>query len=292
MSDHGPTTPDHAFCHLVETFALGMTRLIGARLTSLNARLAVLRYRSREPVGFENHPYEDVLLHIRDVARGEYDAYEYVTDISHLTYATTLLDTFLTDCTKFLLLLHPGAIGKNQAVTLEVVLSASTRSDILNQAAVKKVRELGYLPLIARVEFLKDTFGFQVVLPDETKEALEHSSGIRNVAVHDQGIFDPFLTAEGVVDVRKKTCHLHPTNVRANEIWAALSAYSAVVCAITESVVDKILKSKSGEWGARAIALAQRLTRRASQKHTDDTTEPKALAAGDGTIEKPSETEA
>lgn len=252
---------DHAFAHLVESFFLGITRLQGARIVSLNARLAVLRYRAKPPQKADGYPYEDVLAEITKIARSEYEAYEYVTDVSHLTYATTLLDTFLSDCTKFLLLLHPGAIGKNHSVTLDVILAAESRAAVLTQAASKKVRELGHLPFLARVEYLQQTFGLSFSLDEATSKALAHYSDVRNAVVHDQGIFEAFLEDDGTVDVRQKTCPVHPTRVGSEDLKAALEAYSKVFGAIATAVIAKVLKGGTPEWGRRMAAVIKGLDR-------------------------------
>jgi hypothetical protein len=54
----------------------------------------------------------------------EFDSFHYLTDISQLVHATALLDTYLSDTARFLLLLHPGALGMRQALDIHDVLAA------------------------------------------------------------------------------------------------------------------------------------------------------------------------
>jgi hypothetical protein len=92
---------------------------------------------------------------------------------------------------------------------------------------------------------------------------LEHYAGVRNVAVHDQGVFDPFLTDDGTVDVRQKTCALHPTLVRSSDIAPALAGYARIVAEMARSVVTQVLKAEQDDWGVRAIEATERLAAKA-----------------------------
>ncbi len=89
---------------------------------------ALLEYRKEPrvapPIG---GPFEQVLHNLHRIAYDSFDALNYVTDLSHLVYATTLLDTFLSDTTLFLLLLYPRSIGKNQQVPLSSILGLPRR---------------------------------------------------------------------------------------------------------------------------------------------------------------------
>jgi len=96
------------------------------------------------------------------LSMGPCDSHTYVTDLSHLIYATSLLDTFLSETTLFLFLLHPLSMGKNQQVPLRMVIEASSRNETLTQAARARTREISYLPFLGRLQFLRDTFGLRL----------------------------------------------------------------------------------------------------------------------------------
>ena len=109
MSRHNSPTVRKQYHSIAAGFVQGLTRLYEARITSLSMTAAVCRLRIGSvdgPVGAPKHPVIDDLL---SVSYQEFDSFRYVTDVSHLVYATTLLDTFLSDTTRFLLLLFPAA---------------------------------------------------------------------------------------------------------------------------------------------------------------------------------------
>lgn len=240
MDDESKKRAAHAYMHLAQSFGAGLARFHGARVLSLSARIAVLRYHMQPRGDHSGHPHSDVLDLIHAIDPRAYDNYDYVTNVTHLVYATTLLDTFLTDTTKFLLILFPRALGKNQSVSLHAVLGATSRSELVNQAVARKVREISYLPFLARIEYLRETFGLTISLNDTVVQQLEHYSTLRNVVVHDQGIWDSYLDVNDRLQVRAKTCPVHPTPVPSEELMPAIRAYTAVVRQIFAAVIDQV----------------------------------------------------
>jgi len=149
---------DH-YNRVASSFALGMLRLSEARIVALTTVIALHKFHvdhkdSKDPGSFSDVPDE-----LRKISFSECDSFHYVSDASYLVYATTLLDTFLSDTTRFLLLLHPGSIGENHAVPLKALLAAESKNDLLNDAATRRSREIGYLPFLARLEFLRNQYG-------------------------------------------------------------------------------------------------------------------------------------
>lgn len=233
-------TPLDELADITSSFILGVQRLTAARAAALSYSLA---YRCvwAEP----QRPSEtksQALERLVDVKPEEQSAFEYVTDISHLVYATTLLDSFLSDVTKFLVLLYPAALGKGQSVTIDQVLIAVSPSDLINAAVAKKVRELGYLPFLARVDYLRDTFGIRPQIPSDVEALVDHYSGIRHVVVHDQSVFEIRRDASGTVSVHQKTCQLHPTPIDTKQIWGAWRAYWRLAKSVFYEVATRVLK--------------------------------------------------
>ena len=104
------------FSRLVLAYFQGCYRFNDAQLAFELLSAALITYRTSQEVDISEHPYSEVLDYVKRTSTRAYRAFEYVGRISHLVYATTLFDTFISDCTHFLLLLHPRAMGKNHEV--------------------------------------------------------------------------------------------------------------------------------------------------------------------------------
>ena len=229
------------------TFGLGLIRLQEARIARLTVQIVLSRYHLESPKNFSTHPYSEVLAELAKVSYSEFDSFRYVSDASYLVYATTLLDTFLTDTTRFILLLNPGAIGDAQSVSLKALLSARSRSDLITQAATKKAREISYLPFLARLEYLRRTFGLSVTLDEGTTAELAHYADVRNVIVHDQGVFDVDLDDVGTLRIRRKTCPRHPTPVTSDDLDRAKTSYIKCVREVYRDVMQHVLRAPEDE---------------------------------------------
>lgn len=246
------------YVQILATFCAGSVRFWGAEAAYSRLTLALLEYR-RESRGDAppDGPFVDVLNNLHKIAYTSYDALAYVTDLSHLVYVTTLLDTFLTDTTLFLLLLHPQSIGKNQQVSLASILGASSTYQVLTEAAAKKARELSYLSFADRCEYLRETFGLKTDLDEETNRALRHFPNLRNAAVHDQGIFELLLDEAGSVASRVKTCPVHPTRITPDDVESAARAYQSVFVAVATAVMTQCLKYPDNP---ALVAIVQAMT--------------------------------
>jgi hypothetical protein len=171
--------------------------------------------------------------------------FKYLFRFTYLVYATTLFDTFLSDITRFLLLLHPGAIGENKPVPFGDILSSKSINQIVRNAVDAKVRDLASEGFFKRIAFLKDTFGIKVALAKQEEEALRHYSSLRNLTVHDQGCLKLLLTKKGVVEALTKKCPINPKPISYADVEMARKAYSVVVREIYTSVATKVLKVNS-----------------------------------------------
>lgn len=243
------TAPDlekaaSAYGHVVATFDVGMFRFRSAEAAHARLLAALLSYRSLEgPVRQLPEPYQEVFTQLEKIPRSSYDALRYVTDLSLLVYATTLLDTFLLETTTFLLLLFPRSLGKTQQIPVSSLVSASSTSQLVSEAVSRKARELSFLPFVARVEYLRETFGLKYTLHDGDQTALAHFSSIRNAAVHDQGIYELALSDDGTIVCHTRRSAVRPTDISEHEVEAAVGSYRRVAGVIATAVMGQCLKA-------------------------------------------------
>ncbi|HEY2394279.1 MAG TPA: hypothetical protein VGK22_24125 [Candidatus Angelobacter sp.] len=229
------------YLDIASSFIEGLYRLWGAEAASSRLMCALIQFHASGRKGLDG-PLSEILDHLDRVPYSSYDALAYVTNVSHLVYATTLLDSFLTDTSLFLFLLNPQSMGKNSQVSLRTLIQSASRNEALTQAALNKAREISYLPFPARIQFFTDTFGLRIELTPDAVEALTHYPSIRNTAVHDQGIYEIRLEEDGHVTSRQKTCAKHPTHVSPDDVFKAIKAYEKVVGAVAQAVFFQVLK--------------------------------------------------
>ncbi len=230
-----------SYLDVAYSFTQGLLRIWGAEAAFARLMCALTEFRSSGRAGLDG-PASAVLQHLDRIPYSSYDALAYVTNVSHLVYATTLLDTFLSDTTLFLFLLIPHSMGKNQQVPLSTVIQAASKNEALTQAALARSREIGYLPFSGRLQFLRETFGLSLDIDAEAAQALDHYPSVRNTAVHDQGVFKLLLDDNGIVTSKQKTCPLHPTKVTGDDVHKAIHAYETVVRTVAASVFKQVLK--------------------------------------------------
>jgi hypothetical protein len=228
---------------IVTTFMVGYIRFLEAQLASEQLVGALLKFRTQPSRNIVGNEFEAVLDNIRSVKRRAFQSFEYVTDISHLVYATSLLDTFLTETMIFLFMLVPDAMGKNQQVPLRTLIDATSRSSVLKQAAIARAREISYKSFEDRLDFLRSAFGVEIKLDDSTKADLILYTSIRNTAVHDQGVFALHLEDSGSINHSQKACHIHPTQLPEYAPSKAAKAYEKICLVVATDVLMHVLKA-------------------------------------------------
>jgi hypothetical protein len=231
------------YTRILYTFSVGQFRLWGAEAASCRLSVALMAYHHLKGAG-NSHPIgglQEVCDQLDRIPFSSFDSMTYVRDIAHLVYATTLFDTFLTDSTVFLLLLFPDSIGKSQ-VSLSNLLAANSRSEIITQAAVRRAREISYSSFLDRIKFLQDTFGLKVKFEKEAEDALGHYPSVRNIAVHDQGIFELTRDDDGRIHSHQKRCAIHPTPLKPTDVELAAKGYEGIVKEIARAIMADILK--------------------------------------------------
>lgn len=227
---------------VVTSYIGGLLRMHSSRIGHLSLSAVLLEFRAIDRTGPLTGEHVSVLQELRKIAFHEYDAFEYVGNFGHLVYATTLLDTFLTDTTRFIFLAIPASVGKAQGITVSDIMAARSTSELLRKAVDKRARELSYKSFIDRIEFFKDQYSARIELDDDTRQSLEHFSGIRNVIIHDQGYIDFSPEPDGTIKLTQKSCPVHPAYVRREDIRGAVMAYSRVVRNVANAVFRDILK--------------------------------------------------
>jgi hypothetical protein len=221
----------------------GHVRLYNALIASSRLTLAcVLTFATEREKGSENAREARILPIIEGIGQETLDGFTYVERISHLIYATTLLDTFLLETTTFLFLMFPRAMGKSHQIPIKTLIESASLSSALTQAAHTRARDISFKTFEDRIQFLRDAFGLRVDLERRTQELLDHYTDIRNSAIHDQGIFELALDDSGNVKSKQKTCALHPTQLTDDDPMDAFKAYQKICNAVASAVFEQVLK--------------------------------------------------
>jgi hypothetical protein len=252
---------EDAYVTIGLSFVQAIQRLSEARSGSLALLLATRNFRkSGESIAQLHGPHSETLQVIRGITDDELESFEYITNVSLLVYATTLLDTFLTDTLRFLFLLFPGAMG-SEGLSLKQVLNAASKTAIVSEAATRKAREVAFGSFPERIKFLRKRFHLSVALTPQATEALKHFAELRNLAVHDQAVFDVALDESGIVQVTQKAHLRRPTPLTADDVRRAVVVYRVVGAAVFIAIVRRVLKQVDDATTAiyRAL-LSQALT--------------------------------
>lgn len=250
--------PTQVFVTIVESYVHGRMRINCAELAFTRTLLALSDLRGLSPTRWQGKEYAPALDQLHVVATKYSAPYYYVTYVSLLVYSTSLLDTFLSDATRFLLLLHPSALGRNHAVGLQALLSSTSLSQVITDSVERKVREVSHLPFLGRIEYLRERFGLAADLPEDTRAQLEHYSGVRNTAVHDQGFLELRLDSRRGLKLTQKACPRHPTPVTLDDLRTASFAHDDTVRVIAEAILRQVLKAKPDERTNSVLRLLSR----------------------------------
>lgn len=105
-----------------------------------------------------------------------------------LVTALTLFDTFLSDVTRFLLLVYPESIG-DQKIKVRDILDLTSVAQVINEVVVRKVRGVSYKNYRDRIKFLENTFGINASDLSDKIDSLEQYVELRNSIVHDVSLF-------------------------------------------------------------------------------------------------------
>lgn len=228
---------------LTKSIVFGFARLYGTRLASNTLKIAVLKHLIDKKEGTTSRFAAD--SGIEDISPQEYDSFCYVSNISLLVYGTTLLDTFLSETTKFLIMRHPKILINEKPVEFGDILKAPSKAALLTDTISNKVRSMSLRSLLDRIDYFRKRFGLKIKLEDDTIEALAHFSDLRNVIVHDQSIFELELDDQMNLVLKQKTCPFHPTPIQDEALYKAWTAYRDVIMQIYLAIVSQVLKCEA-----------------------------------------------
>lgn len=238
------------YLNIAFSFSQGVVRIWGAEAASERLLRALERFHALGQPDLHGQAAA-VLQHLARVPANSMESLASVTNVSHLVYATTLFDAFLSETTQFLFLLLPYAMGEDQPVPLRALIDAASKSEAITHAALARTRETTYLPFAERIQFLRKTFGLEIALPAETADGLAHFSSVRDCAAHDQGTFPFRLDERGDVVSKKKisgkvsrqdAARYHSTNIGRDDVRSALDSYEQAARAIAAAVFTQVLK--------------------------------------------------
>lgn len=238
-----------AYQAVTASLIAGLLRLSQTRIVYNTTKIVLLRFHGASPpISIDNVDprLADVVDDLKRVRYSDFDSYRYVTDCSLLVYATALFDSFLSGTSAFLLTLHPKALGDSCPLTVQELLSATSKYDVVNQAVRRRTRSLSFGTFLERLKFLNKTFGLGITLDADKHRGLEYCSSLRNAIVHDQTSFVVDLDDQGEIRVRQDNCFRHPTPVGSDELESALKVYGAVCQRTYLAVMTKVIKAEPG----------------------------------------------
>jgi hypothetical protein len=218
----------------------GFQRILDAGLSSQLLFNVFLRYENHKLRQLEET--SEILKILDEMSCDEFDSLDYITDVSFLVYATSILDSFLSDTTLFLFLLHPASMGTNHQITLQLLIDASSKNEALTNVARKRAREISYKTFVDRIKFLEDTFSLKFNFDPGWMDSLIKYSSIRNEAVHDQGIYKLLLNEDDKIESQQKLCISLPIQLTIEEALDAVGVYSGITEEIIKSMMAQVLK--------------------------------------------------
>jgi hypothetical protein len=230
------------YLNLASSFFGAVDQIWEAEAASAKLLRALTEFRT-SGLRLENGSAVGVLHHLARIPSGSLESLEYVTNISHLLYAATLFDTFLSNTTDFLFLLIPRAMGEHQQVPLRGLIDAPHRNEAITRAAGERTREIGNLPFAGQIEFLREAFEMEIAIPATAWEGVNHFPKVSGSTTHDhQGRFPLQLDGRGEIVMREQTCPCHPARMSRDDMRWAIDSYEQSARALTVAVFSQILK--------------------------------------------------
>jgi hypothetical protein len=120
-----------------------------------------------------------------------------------LIITITLLDSFVTDVTRFLLLLRPQALPKDRQVKVIDVVRAKDHASLVTSIVEKYVQELAYKSIDDRIIELAERFGIETASVNNDLKSLQPLIDTRHTLIHTVSGFRHLSTQSGTVTVTK-----------------------------------------------------------------------------------------
>ena len=196
-------TNTEKYKRIAESFLLGYDRLSMARIVTNESIIGFYKMCVDTCRNSKTPSKDSFFSGMINTNHTEFAAFEYITTTSFLVYATALLDSFISDSTIFLYLLHPKAIDSKYEIPFESVLRTKSKNELIEHIIKEKTRKLSYSSFLDRIKNLEKTFGLKIYLEKEGALALEHHASIRNIMVHSQSICDIGLDIKGNIKINQ-----------------------------------------------------------------------------------------
>jgi hypothetical protein len=251
VSAEAPDRILETYLNIVFSFSRGVVRIWSAESAAARLLSVLNAFRTAERASVEGTAAA-VLQPLARIPHHAVESLVQVTNVSHLVYAATLLDMFLSETVQFLFLLIPRAMGENQQVPLRALIDAPSKNEAITQAAAARTREIAERPFPERIQFLRETFGLEITLAPDTVEALARFSSVRDSAVRDQGTFRVRLDGRGNLISRRSSARRSagpsppeprsPEKLGADEVHCAIDGYEQATRAIAAAVFTQILR--------------------------------------------------
>jgi hypothetical protein len=184
---------------------------------------------------------QNVTLFLSKMTPEDAEVVEHLAPLTQLVYATTLLDTFLSGVTTLLLLRYPKALGKAATVSIDDLVGASSKHELLTAVVTKKTREVAGQGFVARVEYLRSTFGLPLDIPDLAWKSAAECFALRNLAVHDETDIALSWTADGITAADRGVAQGR-ADVTDRDVQTAVYAYRVVADEITIAIFKGVFK--------------------------------------------------
>lgn len=265
---------------LTRTFVHGWRRTLEARVVFKCTQALSIGLHTRFLKLDDVPPKFAQFIELNRFEYREFDSYSYIAEATHLVYATALLDTFMTETTLFLFLARPRALAeKGQQVPLADVLKESSQAQLINKLAQDRVRRLGQESFTKRLDILEKKFELNIEVSPPVRERLKHFKSVRNLVVHDQGVYRLFLDASGAMDAEKKTCPVHPTRVTSKDVNEAMCTYAEAATALYAAVTRDVLGSGDHPRVRKNIAAFRAMNEKLAQSPPVNETPKQGVSA-------------
>lgn len=208
------------FMSIGATLMYRLNRLLKADNTFLrlqNAHANFLKNENEKSL-CSSDACESVFNFHRDIPAESYAEFinTYIRNNVVVTY--TIFDTFLTDMTRFLLLMKP-AILKDKQIKASEVFSCSTISEVTDSIVNKFVYELAYKSLSERLNYFTQIFGVDFSKEADTISKVEEFARLRNLIVHDAALFQYQTgTQHGEIIIKSKEQNIVVSDEMANDV--------------------------------------------------------------------------
>lgn len=176
---------------IVISVMLRMYQLSAANATLFRLFTAQAEYRLKELENdlCTNKGCQSVFSHHKLIDKERLEILEAAYSRNVVITTISMFDSFLSDLTRFLLIIHPDAISKERQVKVGEILACSNFSGVLDTIIGKYVHELAYKSIRDRIQYLNQVFGIDISAFSDQLEKLQKYADLRNLLIHDTSNF-------------------------------------------------------------------------------------------------------